>query len=106
MAEDEIRARRIVLEEEDREASVELSSRGKGISLIMYEAGTRVRRAGRPVDHSNSLKRIIPRWFGHRFGKGNSLTGVPGSHPGSGKDRTLAERDPLARARRTQERSA
>lgn len=53
-------------------------------------------RAGRDVGHSNSLRTLLPRWFAHRFGGFGSLTGISGSHP-SGKERTLAERDTLAK---------
>lgn len=59
-------------------------------------------RAGRPVGHSGSLRTVLPRWFKHRFSGFNFPTGVTGSHP-TGKDRTLADRDPLVSAPHTNE---
>jgi hypothetical protein len=52
-------------------------------------------RAGRDVGHGHSLRTLLPSWAKHRLGGFNSLLGIPGTHP-SGKERTLAERDPLA----------
>lgn len=55
-----------------------------------------LRRGGKNPGHDNALFSFLPRWFAHRFGGFNSVTGVPGGHP-SGKDRPLPERDPMAR---------
>ncbi len=57
-----------------------------------------LRRAGRNPGHDNALSGFLPRWFAHRFGGFNSVTGVPGAHP-AGKDRPLYDRDSLAVAR-------
>ena len=58
-----------------------------------------LRRAGRNVGHSNSLRVFLPGWFAHRLGDHGSLAGIPGTHP-SGRERTLAERDPLLQRQR------
>jgi len=94
----EIAARRYELAEEMEEAAASVNRK-----LVEYEALDRrqrdtLRRAGRNPGHDNSLSDLLPRWFAHRFGGFNSVTGVPGGHP-SGKERPLQERDSMASPR-------
>lgn len=104
----QVEADEIAVERHDLEERMEQEAAALNRSITELVALDRkhrdaLRRAGRDVGHSNSLHVLIPRWFAHRFGGFRSLTGILGTHP-SGKERTLAKRDPLA-APRTEEAS-
>jgi hypothetical protein len=98
----EVEANEVAVQRRELEELLERRAAALNHSLAELEALDRrhrdaLRRAGRPVGHGQGLSTVIPRWFAHRFGGANSPTGIIGSHP-TGKERTLAERDPLSQA--------
>ena len=95
---EEIAAERHALEERMEAEAMALNRSIAELEALNLRHTDALRRAGRKVGHGHSLRALLPTWFKHRFGGFNAITGVPGS-PAGGRERTLAERDPLASPR-------
>ena len=91
--------RRTEIEERAEQHAAALAQDLCELEHIHVRHRVKLHEAGTPVGAHYRLADILTPWFRHRFGGHRSLTGIPVPHRNL-EDRTLAERDPLAAARR------
>ena len=94
---DELAVQRYEIEQRMEQEAMALNRSVAELEALDRRHRDALRQAGQDVGHTRTLRSLLRRWFAHRLGGFNSPSGIIGTHP-TGKERTLAERDPLSQA--------